>query len=207
MSTERDRDDAQLAELLRHLDHPLPPITAEDIAARAQPRERPWLRIAAGIALAIALGSVAYALPGSPLPRWVDTVGRMAGGTEATSAPAPSAPAPAPAPGGLSFDPNEPLAVVISAAQAGATLHVSLREADAIVLVTAPGVARFTSEPGMVRVAPLAAGALELHVPRTAVQLVVSVEGRQVFLLEHGAVAATVSADASGRYVFPLDPR
>lgn len=87
--------------LLRALDHPVPKVTAEAIAARARApdRARPAWRWAAAVLLTLGVAGAAFALPGSPLRRWASTLGAVVTGRDRTdagpgSASAPQAPSP-----------------------------------------------------------------------------------------------------------------
>ncbi|HEU5040451.1 MAG TPA: zf-HC2 domain-containing protein [Gemmatimonadales bacterium] len=63
---------AELRGALTLLDHPVPRISAGDIAiaARRSP-QRAGLRWAAAVLAAVGLAGVAYAAPGSPVPGWI----------------------------------------------------------------------------------------------------------------------------------------
>ena len=65
------RDEGEILELLRQVDHPLPAVDAEALAARARGIGLVWGRWAAGILLVLGTVGAAYAVPGSPVRGWV----------------------------------------------------------------------------------------------------------------------------------------
>jgi len=64
-------EDQWLEGVLRSIDHPVPRVPVETIATRARRSRRP-LRWAAAIGLLLLAAGTAYALPGSPVRRWID---------------------------------------------------------------------------------------------------------------------------------------
>ena len=66
--------DEDVGDLLRHLDHPLPALRATDVMRRVSTRRWEVMGRAAAVLLEIGLGGVAWAAPGSPLPRLVASV-------------------------------------------------------------------------------------------------------------------------------------
>ena len=63
-------DDGRIDELLRVLDHPVPAVTAQEIAGRAA-RGPSRVRWAAAVLLTAGIAGAAFALPASPLRTWV----------------------------------------------------------------------------------------------------------------------------------------
>ena len=198
----RGPDEEGLEALLRSLDHDLQRVTAEDVIARARrPRAR-WGQMAAGIAALFAVGGVAYALPGSPVRPWVDAaLERVTGG----------APAPTPArggatdPGGIALDPANPLEVLFTPPLRG-HVRITLTDGGELVARSAPGSARFTSEPHRLLVGMAAPDTFELRIPTTARRVEVLAGERSLFRVEGGEVSTAARPGDDGAYVLPLDP-
>ena len=71
---EAQREDAEVYALLRHVDHGVPKLDVGTVAAAARRRPAHVIRWAATIILAFGVAGVAYAIPGSPLRKWVTTL-------------------------------------------------------------------------------------------------------------------------------------
>src|SRR3954469_17130716 len=65
---EAQQEEAWLREQFGRLDHTVPRVTAGSVIGQGARRMRAWVRLAAGVVLALGLAGVAYAAPGSPLP-------------------------------------------------------------------------------------------------------------------------------------------
>jgi hypothetical protein len=199
--TEHDGEDRELDELLRALDRPLPEISARDVIRRAGRGRVGPLRVAAGIAAALAIAGVAYGLPGSPVRNWVDGLIGQDGGADVESRqPAVAGPG-----GGLIFDPAEPLTLQIAPGSAG---HVRIRptEGGDLTVRMIAGEARFTSDPTRLYVRLRPADTLELRVPREARSVAATNGETLLFRKEGDVVTATVPPDTAGVYAFDLVP-
>lgn len=198
----RGPDDEGLESLLRTLDHDLPRVAVRTVIARARrPRVR-RARIAAAVAGILVMGGVAYALPGSPVRPWLDAaMERLVGGGSARTPGSTGAPDP----GGIAFDPAAPLAVVFTPPLLG-YVRITLADGGELVARSAPGSARFTSDPRRLRVAMLASDTFDLRIPRGARRVEVVAGERRLFLIENGQVSAAAPPAGPYGYLFPLGP-
>ena len=201
---EDEREERGIHDLLRSLDHPPPGITADDVIRRARRSRAPARRLAAGLAAAIGLAGVAYAVPGSPVRDWVRAV--IPGDTPAGRfADDPSTPAPVGGSGaGMVFDPVDSL-VVRFPSSSGGHLRIELTEGTEIVARMRAGEGRFTSRPNELVVRLSATDTLELLVPRTAASVEVRVGDRSLFRNSGGVLRTPMDSDGEGRYGVDLD--
>lgn len=209
MSPDRreERDVAELAELgelFRSLDRPLPAVAVEDVVRRARRGPRAALRVAAVLAAVLGLAGIAYALPGSPVRPWA---ARWIGRAESPSRPGdgvmPRDAGPGAQGGGLLLDPAEPLLLRL---RPGSTGHLRIRvtRAGALALRMTAGVGRFTSEPASLHVGLGAADTLELTVPADAGRVEVTHGGRVLFRKQGERVDAALPTLAEGIYGIDL---
>jgi len=199
MRTDETDDDRDLDTLLRHLDHQPPAITAEQVIARARAgRSQAWRR-AAGVLLALALAGAAYAVPGSPLSHWIESI---TGAVPAASSPGPPARQPRQF-GGVEI--AEPVtAVEVQTQAAGGFLRVELVDGDRLVARAPEGSARFTAAPGRLIIELLRADTIELLVPRTSPLLEVTAGHRLLLRKQDTAVTTSSGSSNVARYEFPL---
>jgi hypothetical protein len=196
--TEERTDDRELGDLFRALDDPLPEISARDIVRRARRGRVGRLRLAAGIAAALAVAGTAYALPGSPLRAWVERL--VAPAAEHDGAGGAARPAGDPG-AGLLFDPAEPLTLQVDG---GGHLRIRLTTEAELTVRMIAGEARFTSDPGRLEVQLAPSDTLELLVPATA-RSVEALHGETALFRKRGeTVEAAVERDAAGVYSFDL---
>ncbi len=216
-----EREEAAVLRLLQELDHEPPLVAAGDVMARARsatisasaPRgaRSQWRRRAAGLLVALGIAGAAYALPGSPVPGWVDAVVERIGSLTRPSIPiAPEVtPGPAvapPASGGIAVAPGPNLSIEFVQTQSAGAIEVLLTAGDDVLVRTAQGAATFTSEVDRLVVDNTGSGAsFEIQIPRAAPRVEIRVAGRQVFLKE-GARVLTEAADLRGSYLLPLEP-
>lgn len=199
-----DHRDTELEALLRTLDHAPPSVTADHVIARAG-RTRSRVRWAAGIAVGLGVAGAAYALPGSPLPAWVDAAAEWVGlagsprqGVRATRPDGEDA-----GPAGIAFDAGESVVVVFRSPSEGYLRVVPAT--DSLVVIEAPaGAARFTSEPGRLLIDPLSPDTFELRLPASTARVEVLADGRRVFLKEGQRVSAGTAPGPDGSYLLPL---
>jgi len=228
-----EREALEIAELLEHLDQPVAAVNLEHLRARAREPEPVlrarsrelattvkgryrWLRQAAAILIALGLLRGAYAMPGSPLPKWVasvvERVTKPEGPVPAPDpAPRPDASAPAPAPmtetgmSGIAVAPGASLLIHFQQPAGEGEIQVTLVD-GAEVQVRAPiGAATFTSGTDRILVDHPTSGAVfEVSIPRSAPRVEIQVDGRRVFLEEGGAVTTAAPAGAGANYILPL---
>jgi hypothetical protein len=203
---------ADVEALLRTLDHPVPPVTAESLALRARTaaaarqRVRPLVRWAAAIALAAGATGVAYALPGSPMPRWVAAlVARLDYRSEARPSK-PTRPAvPARASAGIAVEPGRDLVIVFSRGTPGALGRVALSDGAEVVVRSPAGAATFTSDAGRLVIAGSGApDTFAIEIPRRARRVEIRMGGAQVFLKDGERIHTRATRLANGAYEIPL---
>jgi hypothetical protein len=214
---EAQREDGAVRALLRAVDDPAPRVTAAAVAARAraagaprgEARRSAALRWAAGVVVAIGIAGVAYAVPGSPLPRWIRAVVQWAGGAPETPPAPPAAETSEPSHvAGIAVAAGERLLVVFAAAQPSGVARVSLSEGDEVVVRAPLGSATFTTDDERLVVHNEGSSAsFEIEIPGDAPQIEILVAGERVFL-KSGPRVAIGGVDApGGPYVLPLTPR
>ena len=200
------REEEEIVGLLRGLDHPLPDVRAGAVVSRAGWTLHGWGRMAAGIALALVVSGVVYAMPGSPLRGAVRTAMEW---ISPTPPPPPAPPAPPPAPRtGVAVLPGADFAIVFASPQATGTARVRVVESPEVAVHVLG--ARVPLDLGIDRVTVANAGAeadYEVLLPRAARSLRILV-GRNVVLRKEGARIVTgVAADSAGVYTIPIRPR
>jgi hypothetical protein len=201
-------EDDQVERVLRVLDHPVPAISAESIAARARHRgirRTGWT----ALILALATGGAVYAAPHSPVRSWVSAL--VEGNTRSVKVRAvPAAEVPTqPAAAGIAVAPGVGLVIVFGAPRKSGSLSgtvtVTLVD-DAEVGVRAPrGAATFTTDIdrlGVERWDPDAT--FEVLVPRVAPRVEILIDGKRVFLKAGRAVLMPTVESEAGRYIIPL---
>lgn len=163
---------------------------------------RRW-RWAATIVLSCAAAGTAYAMPGSPLPRWVERIGGWFSGHETSPPPPPPEPAPAPAPATPSgiVLPVEPSLTIRFAGAAAGEARVVLVDSGGVTVQVRSGQAAFTTGPGLLVVDGPAAGTrVEIALPRTAPLVTIEVDGVRRFRLRGGVVESAGAPDQAGGY-------
>lgn len=206
--------------LLQALDHPVPRVTAEDIATRARSRGRltPAWRWAAAVLLTVSVAGAAFALPRSPLRRWAATLatvvtGRGRPGAVPDSASAPQAPSPDHSRAGIAVSPGRSLVIVFDRPASAAVALVSL-VGGAEVIVRAPaGSATFTASadrlivegqgalpPGSAAVADTFA----IEIPRESRRVEIRAGPERVFLKERDRITSPRATGAAGPWLLPL---
>jgi hypothetical protein len=197
-------DDERINQLLRALDHPVPQVTADAIARRAA-RRPPRVRWAAAVLLALGAAGAAFALPGSPLRRWVVAVAERWSG-----APAPTAPRPSQegdrgdAGAGIAVDPGAGLLVLFEAPAAGG-VRVNLADRSDVLVRAPRGHASFTSGGARLTIASRGVpDTFTVEIPRTAPRVEIRAGSSRLLLKQGERVMATVEPDSGGAYLLPL---
>lgn len=200
------RDEEELGELFRHLDHPAPRMTASAVISRAQSESWSWLKRAAVILLMVSVAGVAWAAPGSPLR---SILGRALGWVRAghvTVAPRATAPAP-PAISGVAVAPGSRLLILFTSAQAGSAARVSLTDDEDVVVRAPVGAAAFTSDDDRLVIENGGAAAtFEIGIPRGAPHIEIRVAGTRIFAKNGPRVWSNAGAATAGAYSIPLVP-
>jgi len=207
-----EREEVEVHALLRALDTPAPMVRAEAVALQAEMLTgvartggSSWLRRAAAVAVVVGVAGAAYAIPGSPVRRWVQAVVRqVGGGLEVPSGSRNESRGGSLNVSGVAVPPGEKLSVIFTGA---GRVRVSLTD-DAEVRVLAPaGAATFTTKTEYVLISSRDPSAtFDVGIPRTARWVEILAQDRRVFLKE-GTRISTGAARAAGGYAFELsDP-
>jgi hypothetical protein len=198
-------DEARIFGLLASVDHEPPAIDPGVVFGRRSRVAGQWGRRAAAILIGAAIAGVAYAAPGSPVPRILERLIRQ--GDEVQSRPpAPEAGSRPPGGGGIAVEPTDGLVIELATAGQDAVATVALSDGAEVEVRAVEGTATFSSDPGQLRVLSSGGARLEVLIPRSAASVEVRVGTVPVFRkLARGAVTA-LARDSSGRYQIPLRP-
>ena len=206
-----EKEEATVGRLLLELDRPAPRVDVGAIARRAEaarPSPRP-LQWAAGFALVFGLAGVAYAIPGSPVRGWVDSMVQLISGR-----PNPLAPSGATldSPGstsGIAVAPGENFLIQFTSPTAKGEVLVTLTDRADIEIRASRGAARFTSGADRLVVEPVADGGAftyEVQIPHAAPRVEIRVGEERVFLKEGSRITSMAGPGSSGPYRLPLSP-
>jgi hypothetical protein len=185
---------------LRRLDHPVPPVSATEIAGRAAAGRIPWGRIAAGFVLVLATTGALFAVPGSPLPGLL----RSALDREAATQPRATGDRP-PYESGVAVRPGEEVDVVfVSRQQRGSATVRLVDDPDLSIRAIGQPVA-FDVDLGRLTVLNARAEAdYEIFIPRTARSVRVLVGAEVVLHKERDRVLSSAGMDPEGVYHVPM---
>ena len=199
------QDESRILGLLRQVDHPVPVLDPAAMVGRLHWNTPPWGRWAAGILLVLGMAGAAFALPGSPVPRWVESAVALVRGRAVPQSPAN--PDPATLPAGIAAVPGSRFTIVFESPEPG-DARVTLSDGAKVIVRAPSGAAGFTSTASRVIVANTGTGArYEIEIPRRAPRVEIQVAGRRVFLKSGARVTAARSAGADGAYLIPLSAR
>lgn len=206
-AADAEREEDEVHGLLRAVDDPTPSIDADAIAAATPARHFALSRLAAGLLLALGVAGAAYALPGSPLPRWVRAAVEWIGGGAHRPPPAP---APERAPdrrvAGIAVPPGQNLIIRFESAQRAGQVRVSMGDGAEVVVRAPIGAATFTSEVDRLVIDNRGASDFEIQIPRSAPRVEIQASGSLIFLERGGRVIVGGAADTSGFFVLRLAP-
>ena len=189
------RDDE---ELLRYLDHEPPKVTAEDIAARAEPSVR--FRWAAGLLLAAAIAGTALAAPGSPVREWLFGPPDASEGLEAEL---PAA-LPDSAMAGIAIVPGQTLVIEFTSLQTAGTLRVTLIDGYQVQVSTPSSAASFSSDPERLVIENRGTSDFEIVLPRSAPYIAIRVAGSTVLRKEGDRVILNRGTTEPASWNVPL---
>ena len=203
--TEAEREEAWVLDRLRRLDHTPPRVSVRTLMNVPSHRARAWGRLAAGIFLALAGVGVAYATPGSPLPRVLDRLIHWIGAApERQTPPAPSRRA-GESQAGIAVAPGDGLTIVFLSGQPDDTAVVSLTDGREVVVRAIGGMTTFTSDAERLVIDHHGPAArFEILIPRSAPSVQLLVGDRQVFVKKASSIVSDTRPGAPGRYVVPL---
>lgn len=201
---------AELRGALTLLDHPVPRLSAGDIAiaARRSPR-RVGLRWAAAVLAAVGLASVAYAAPGSPVPGWIAALSaRMSDRDPSVPAPVPERSGQADL-AGIAVPPGRRLVVSFDSTQIEGEAIVTIAAAAAELTVQAPAGAA-TYDAGLERLVIGNGGSRASYavtIPADAPWVELLVAGERLLLKAGDRVTTRDGTGAAGGpYRLPLRP-
>jgi hypothetical protein len=200
-----EQEEQELTARLRLLDDPQPAVGAESIARASRRVARP-VRWAAAVVLGLALTTVAYAAPGSPLPGWIRAL--ISGWEEPGPAPVPpdSGAAQGIELAGIAVDPGASMVIDFPSAPPQGQAKVSLVEGTAVEVRAPMGMATFSAEADRLVVrSTTPALTFQIQIPRAAHRVEIRVAGRQVFLSESGRSTADGLPGGPDGYLLPLD--
>jgi anti-sigma factor RsiW len=181
--------------VLRSIDHPAPRIPVKAVAMRAR-HSRRTLRWAAVAALFLLAAGTAYALPGSPVRRWIDQLVGSRGGT--TAEPLPDV-------AGVAVLPGQHFSIMFTAPHSPGLVTITLTDDSTIDARRHGGAATFTAEIDGLRIATGGTATdFEIAIPRQAPWVEVLVGGRRMFLKDGPRIRTEARRDAEGRYIISL---
>lgn len=212
---EAEREDREVNALLQMIDEPVPAVRAEAVALRAElmtaasrTQHPTWLRRAAAVVLVAGIAGAAYAVPGSPLRKWVHSITeRMAGRPEGMGGrPEGNTAHDSGTTGvsGISVDAGQRLVVLFSGDGLGGQVRVTLADALQVQIQAPAGSATFTSKSEyLLIVVKNPAANFDVRVPRSAPWVEIRAGDDRVFLKE-GQRISTSGSSAAGGYVLRL---
>ncbi|HEY3156681.1 MAG TPA: hypothetical protein VGK76_08675 [Candidatus Eisenbacteria bacterium] len=164
------------------------------------------MRRVAAILIVVGIAGAAYAVPGSPVRKWVHAIAQKMGGRPGRT-PGP-APGESPAIGsGISVLPEEKLLILFKSAQGDGQVFVSLTDGPEVQIHAPTGAASFTSSTDQLLIDVQDPSAtFEVQIPRSAPWVEIQTGTGRVFLKEGQRVTTSRSKDAVGGYLFRLAP-
>jgi hypothetical protein len=199
------RDEGEIFTLLRQVDHALPMVHAEALAARARGTGLVWGRWAAGILLILGAAGAAYAVPGSPIREWVRSAAAWIAREDRVSPSPRQSETPTAPTAGIAALPGQNYVIVFQSLEPGGQARVSLTDGAEVTVRAPSGAARFTSAPDRLLIDNQGSGAtFEIEIPRAAPRVEIRVAGKGIFLKQGERVAAPHSPSVEGRYVIRL---
>lgn len=212
------REESEVAALLRILDDSPPEISAATVVARAEraaasARRSAWLRRAAALLVAVGIAGAAYALPGWPVRGWVDGIVLRIGGRTPPSAETPAPPAPlgtedsSAGVSGIAVRPGQKLLIRFQTAQLGGQVHVWLTDGPEVSVRAPAGAAIFASGAAQLLIDNRSPSAtFEIRIPRDASWIEIGVGADRIFLKRGSRVTTGGSLGADGSYRLRLTP-
>ena len=198
------QDDALLRRVLPALDHSLARIPATQVIARSRHAGRPLVRWAAVIALIVLGAGGLYAIPGSPLRRWVDHL-------MAKPAPASETRADSGITTGIALPPGDHFRIVFASPAPSRTaigmVTIGFTDDSVVAVRRIRGAARFVAEIDGVRVVATGPADFAVGIPRLAPWVAVLVGDRRLFLKDGTSVITDVQPDSLGRYAVRIPGR
>jgi hypothetical protein len=188
------KDDAFVNQSLAALDRETSVVPVGVIVARAR-RSGRVIRWAAAVGLFLVAAGGLYALPGSPLRRWIASV--TAGNREQVPTP--------PRPSGIAVEPGTSLRIVFAPPSVPSNLMIALTEGAMVDARRLDGTARFTAEIDRLLIEPgNTGGDFAIDLPRTAPRIEILVGTRRILLKDGLNIVTEARPDSLGRYIVRL---
>lgn len=202
---EAREDEARIFAMLGALDQPVRVPTLQSVQLKVARRR--WggpLRWAAALVLFAALSGGAYALPGSPVRRWVDAWRKGPEPVNATAPPTESLPRVAD-PSGVSIAAGASVVVTFTDAQSAGEVRIALADVDDIAVEASSGGAQFdVGRAGLTIRNAGSTASYDMRVPRTAARVEVRIAGVRVWVKDGALITSTSAADPDGVTRIPL---
>lgn len=199
------QDESRILGLLRQVDHAVPLVDPVALAGRLRWTTPAWGRWAAGILLVLGMAGAAFALPGSPVPRWFRSAVAWVGGAELPQSS--GEPDPAALMAGIAAVPGPRFVIAFESPEPGGEARVTLSDGAQVTVRAPSGAAGYTSTPTRLVIANAGTGArFDITIPRKAPRVEIRVAGARVFLKNGTRITAARPAGADGAYLIPLSP-
>lgn len=200
-AVERARaEEHALDALLASLDHPMPLTTAHALLRRGRHRRRALLaRWAAGLFIAVMTAGAAFALPWSPLRRWLSERTVIPPSPHSTQTATDSASKETGANlAGVTVAPGSALVVRFLSSQEAGELHIALSDGGSVEVQGRASVATFAASAGSVVVDNHGArDSYDIHVPRNAPRVDVFIADEMVWSKRGERINASRAPDPS----------
>jgi len=204
---EAEEEERLVSTLLGQLDTSPPHVEVGQVLAEASEppplaagRGRRWNRWVAGIVLALGIGGVAYAIPGSPFRRWVDDL--IPGGLVREQGARVSEPVPVTeSMGGIAVTPG-PSFVISFTRPNGGSVRISRVEGEEVIVRAPAGSASYETGYDRLVIDPRGTSTtFEVDLPRSAPHIEIRVEGATILVQEGDRTLPALPASG----VLPLD--
>lgn len=207
--SESEREEAWMLDQFRRLDHARPGLNAQAILDAPRPgRAFRWGRMAAGFFLMLAAAGVAYAAPGSPLPRIIDRIIELVSRAPEKRVKAAPPGTAMEAQAGIAVLPGDRLTIVFLGDPAQDTAIVSLTDSAEVVVRALGGSTTFTTDQDRLLIQRRGAPArFEILIPRQAPLISINVGARRRWMKLRAGVVGEATLDRQGRYVLPLSQK
>jgi anti-sigma factor RsiW len=196
-----EQEDRWIQKRLSMVDHPIPVVSPGAIPR--DPRAPRWLRWAAAVVLTCALAGAAYAIPGSPLPRWLAQLGLQRTGPDSADVAPPTA---FPTTSGITVPLEPQLTIRFEGTQARGVARVQLVEGRTVSVRALNGGATFATGPGTLSVGNRGSVAdYEIDLPRTARWIAITLGDRRLLLKRDTLVTGVAPPGPDGGYTLLLN--
>lgn len=188
---------------LRLLDHPASAVSAQAVVARAGVLIGNWRRWAAVAVFAVGFVGAAYAIPGSPVRRWI--LGAMSNAVQKPTAP--RAPRESPGFGGIAVAPDARLVVAFATPDSTSRVVVRLVVGTEVVVRAPAGAATYTADLGRVVVVNGQGSVdFEVEIPTSAPRVEIRVGSTLLFLKDGNRLHGAGQLEGAGPFVLSLAP-